>query len=932
MKCIISILSLWLSSSFIALYAAEKSFVPVDTTVGEFFTNPLGKDLSDLSFSWKLPAIRDGIAQSAYEIEVFKDGQKIWGSGKVDSSDSVKVPYGGGELKSAQKFSWRVRVWDEKGAVSDWSDFASFETGLLKNSDWKGLWIYSPENAKPLYKVSLPKRIVEVFNKTSERFGVAPVYLRKTFKVKDGLKSARLYVASRGIFEFTLNGKNVTDEKWGTGWTSYDKRVTSDTFDITNLLERGENTVGAILADGWYAGRITARNGFSPKPELLAQIELAYNDGTKEIVATDSSWKASTGGYIFSDIYDGEYFDARLEPYGWNKNGFDDSSWKNAKSGKSERLYKDSHPVFDAWKKRTENAQSEPIITPRRNQPVKVCGELTPISVREISKGVFVFDFGQNMVGVPRISIKGKEGFPVQIRFAEMLNKDGTLYTDNYRSAKSTDFFIPKSGGLETYTPKFTFHGFRYMELSGLAENWRPALDSVKGLVMHNDMPLSGTFLCSHPKINILQSNIQWGQRGNYFSVPTDCPQRDERMGWTGDAQVFIPTAAFNMNVNGFFSKWNQDMRDIQSPNGMMAHVVPNSWGGGSPAWGDAAVVCPWEIYLAYGDKKSLAENFEMMKGWVDFQKNTSKNLIRPDEGFGDWLQPSTTRGKDSKLWRGATPRPLIGTAYFARTAEIVSKTAKILGKDGEAKKYADLARDVRAAFIKEFVKDDGTVKSDCQTAYLLPLAFDILPDNLKDKAFAKLLKVLARDKWYLDTGFVGTPLLNPVLTKFGRMDLAYRIICNEGYPSWIYSINQGATTMWERWNSYSHEKGFGEAAMNSFNHYAYGAIGEWLYRDVAGIWHDENNVGYKNIIFAPKPGGGLTFASATYQSPYGLVVSNWQVKDGVMVWNVVVPPNSTGTLVVPAKNPKDVLINGKAVDKLKVEVASGTYRIEAKL
>lgn len=909
MKCSLSILAVSSVLAFAGVAAAD-GVAPFKTTVGEFFENPIGRDLSGLSFSWQIPNTGAGAAQSAYEIDVRKDGKSVWRTGKVESDASVKVPYGGAALKSGEKFTWRVRYWDEKGAVSDWSKESTFETGLLELSDWKGEWISSPAQCRPLYSLKAWRKGAM---RNFEKIGVPPAYFRKSFAAKKAVKSARLYAASRGIFEFSINGKPVSDTKWGTGWTSYSKRITSDTFDVSALLQNGENTIGAILADGWYAGRIENRwLERKVKPELLAQLEIEYADGSREIVATDSSWKSSSGAYYYSDIYDGEYCDANLEPENWDANGFDDSAWQNAA---------------------TSAINPKIAITPRRNQPIRVCERLAPISVKRMSAGTYIFDLGQNMVGVPRISVKGVKGRPIKIRYAEMLNKDGTMYTVNYRSAVSTDHYVPASNEVETYTPKFTFHGFRYVEISGLDAAWKPDASAVEGLVMHNDMPQTGTFVCSNPKINKLQQNIVWGQRGNYFSVPTDCPQRDERMGWTGDAQVFIPTAAFNMNVDGFFSKWNQDMRDCQEPSGAMAHVVPCGWGSGSAAWGDAAVICPWEIYLAYGDKKSLAENFDMMKKWVDFQKNTSKDLIRPDSGFGDWLQPSSTFGNDSKNWRGATPRPLIGTAYFARTADIVSKAAKILGKRDEAKKYADLARDVRAAFVRNFVSPDGSVKGDAQTAYLLPLAFDILPENMRAKVFGKFLKALKRDNLYLDTGFVGTPLLAGVLSKFGRSDLAYKIVQNEGYPSWIYSINQGATTMWERWNSFSHERGFGEASMNSFNHYAYGSIGKWLYANAAGINYDENAVGYKNIIFAPEIGGvGFDYAAATFQSPYGKVVSSWSVKGGKCVWNVSVPPNSTGTLVIPAKNVNGVMLNGKPVDSLTQNVASGDYKVEFSL
>ncbi|MBQ6533586.1 MAG: hypothetical protein IJI37_00295 [Opitutales bacterium] len=478
----------------------------------------------------------------------------------------------------------------------------------------------------------------------------------------------------------------------------------------------------------------------------------------------------------------------------------------------------------------------------------------------------------------------------------------------------------------------FTFHGFRYLEVSGLPRRAVPDESWAGAKVVYNDMPATGSFVCSNAKLNKLQSNIQWGQKSNYISVPTDCPQRDERMGWTGDAQVFCPTGAFNMNTNAFFAKWCQDLLDEQSPDGAYPNVAPKGWGFGNPAWGDAGVICPYEIYLAYADKKILAQNYEGMKKWVAFMKDTSKNLIRPDIGYGDWLQPSITKVSPiSDDWRGNTPRSLIGTAYFIKCADIVAKSADILGKKDDAKTCRKLANDAREAFIKEYYKSDGTIAAHTQTGYLLALAFDILPPEESKKAFAKFLEKFDADKRYLDTGFVGTPLIAPVLTKFGRNDLACALVLNEGYPSWIYSINQGATTMWERWNSYSKETGLAPAKMNSFNHYAYGAIGEWLYANVGGIWRCEKEPGYKTVVFAAKPAGGITSAEARLETPYGAALSSWKVEGGAMQWTVVVPPNSKGLVKLPAPAGKS-LVDGMAASSREFELASGRHFIEAEL
>ena len=908
---------------------------PFDTTVGEFFSNPLGYSLDDLSFSWKIPHLKDAngiyrknIKQSAYQIVVAKSPETLeksplWDSGKVLSDKSVQISYQGEPLVSRDRLYWKVRYWDENDVVSDWSDVNFFEAGLLQNSDWQAKWISATEPRTKLNrKINRPMWKSQYFSDY-----IPPALFRKQIEIKKSIKSARLYVASKGIFEFYLNGKKVSNEFWGTGWTDYNKRIQTNTYDITKMFERGDNTFGAIIADGWYSGRIafkTDRRGFyGDRPELLAQLEITYKDGSKDIIATDKSWKYSFGGIITSDIYDGETFDARKEPNGWNENDFDDSQWKTPN---------------------VKNVEKSPLLEPRRNQPIIVKDVLTPISVTKIGEGRFVFDMGQNMVGWAKIKVPSDDGRTYKIGFSEMLNKDGTPYTCAYRSCQSEDFYTSAGGSLyDTWEPKFTYHGFRYVEISGFDKNVNPTLDWVQGIVLYNDMQMSGSFFCDKPLVNKLQSCIQWSQKGNFFSIPTDCPQRNERLGWTCDAQVFCPTAAFNMNILGFFSKWALDLADSADEEGRIAQVAPNCIARkdemACAAWADAMVICPWEMYMAYGDEKILRKNYQAMKNWVDFMKKESTNLIRPNYGYGDWLQPSFTKRtnvKDNR--RGATPHPLIGTAYFIRSTDIMAKIAKILGNESDEKYFLNLAKDIRDSYNNTFVKLDGTVKSDTQTAYLLTLAFDCAPESLRKKIFENFLKTLEKTNYHLDTGFLGTPLLDPVLSRFGRTDLAYRLINNTTYPSWLYPVTQGATTMWERWNSYSHKDGFGSVMMNSFNHYGYGAVGQWLYRTVAGIWYDENQAGYKNILFEPKPAGNFNFAGATHETPYGTATSSWKISDGVMEWTVVIPPNSTGTLTFPTNKPKTIRVNGMPIapeifktsteNLPQLQLGSGTYQI----
>ncbi len=894
------------------IYSALPSFgaegpKPYDPTVGEGFVNPVGYSLEDLSFSWKLPLERKGISQTAYRIRVATspknlDSPDVWDSGKVESSQSVAVPYGGRAVKSGERLWWNVSVWDENGNEGAPSDPSFFEAGLLSNSDWKGKWIYRdfPPNCTRKYQ---SHKGVGIFEYRS------PVYLRKDFKTAaKKIEKARLYATARGAYQVYLNGKKVGDDFWSPGWTDYNKRIQTTTYDVTNMLSASDaNTLGAVVADGWYSGRLAWKlsegKGFYGKiPEFLAQLEIVYSDGTKEIICTDETWKAGLGGILNSDLYDGEEFDARREPIGWNAPDFDDSAWKEVS---------------------TKPVENTPSLDPRRNQPIVIKDTLTPISVKEISPGTYIFDIGQNMVGWAKIKIDGQSGQKIKIRFAEMLNDDGTLYVENYRTARSTDYYTC-AGGKAEWEPNFTYHGFRYVELSGLPAGEKIPLDSVEGRVLFNDMPLIGSFICSEPKINQLQSNIQWGQRSNFFSVPTDCPQRDERLGWTGDIQVFAPTAAFNMDVNAFMTKWLVDLDDARSTGNSVPKYAPvlNDKLQGGPAWGDAATLCPWEIYLSYGNPKILRNTFEMMKRHVDHCVSISKDYVYPDYGYGDWLEPF------SEDRRGTTPRSLIGTAFTARSAEVTAKTAKIIGRKNEAKKYEEIAQKAKEAFVKNFVDlETGKVKSGNQTAYLLALSFDLLPENIRPKAFENLKDSIKRSNYHIGTGFVGTPLINPTLSRYGDYALAMRLLKNETYPSWLYPINQGATTMWERWNSYTKDKGFGDVSMNSFNHYAYGAIGKWMYSEVGGLALDPKQPGYKNIIFAPKPDKTMRYASAKHITPYGEAASIWKYTDGVLEWKVTIPANATGTIVFPTKNLDSIRFDGHPLSA-KVEMDEHGYPV----
>lgn len=826
-------------------------------TVGEGFVNPLGFHDASPTFSWKLPA---GMKkQTAYRIET-KSGETRWDSGWVESEQSTFVRHVGAPFASRQQVEWRVSFRDEQGKDSGWSKPAHLEIGLLSAADWQAQWIRPsqemPTNGEPVAN------------------------LRRTFPLAKKVALARLYVTARGLFELQLNGQRVGRDYFANGFTSYHKRLDTLTYDVTDQLHRGENTLQAMLGKGWYAGRLTwakNQNGFYGKdPELLLQLEITYQDGSRETVVSDGKWEGTFEGPVLSSsIYDGESYDARKELADWKP------VLANADLGSAQ-------------------------LVPKSFPPVRETQMLAVKSITEPQPGHFVFDLGQNMVGWARIKLPMEKDQTVTLRFAEMLQKDGTLYTENYRTAKSTDTCTAAKTGTVEWQPHFTFHGFRYVELSGLPVGAKPQKSWVNGVVLHSDIPQIGNFSSSHAKLNQLQSNIVWGWRGNSLDIPTDCPQRDERLGWTGDAEVFSPTAIFNYDCHAFWKSWLGSMRDDQFADGRIPHVVPDvllpKGQGDSPGWMDAATVIPWEIYVRTGDTNVLAENYLMMEKLVGWYRSQSVNGLTPNmKGFGDWLQPyPKIQNGDNR--RGDTPFALLGAAYYARSALLLANSARVLNRDADAQRYAAEAAAVRQAFSKFYFDADGktTNAPETQTAYVLALAFDLLPQELKPKAAAHLARLVGEADGHLRTGFLGTPYIARVLDESDRTDLACDLLFKESYPSWLYTVNQGATTMWERWNSYSSDKGFGTASMNSFNHYAYGAIGQWMYERVAGLAPDPAHPGYKHFFVRPIIPKQLDFARAELETPYGKASSTWKKRDGKIVIDVIVPPNTTATIEFP--------------------------------
>ena len=893
---------------------AAKAGVEVVGPRTEYKENPLGLDARQPRLSWRLESGRRGVAQSAFEIRVARteSGLRskaglVWSSGRVSSGASVHRPYEGPALESRQRYWWQVRVWDEGGAASGWSAPAWWEMGLLEPSDWRASWI----------EPDLPD--------DPSTSGPAPM-LRREFELKGPVRSARAYVTSHGLYEVWLNGRRVGDELFTPGWTSYGERSQYQTYDVTSLLRNGRNAVGALLGDGWYrgdlAGWIGRRNVYGDRLALLLQMEVTYRDGSREVLGTDASWKAATGPILMSEIYHGETYDARLEKPGWTAAGFDDREWEGVK-------------VVD---------HGTDVLVAPVGPPVRRIEELRPVEIVKTPAGDTVVDMGQNMVGWVRLEVDGPAGTTVTLRHTEVLDKDGNFYTESLRAAKQEVRYTLKGGGPETYEPRFTFQGFRYVAVEGYPGELTP--DRLTGVVIHSDMPRSGALETSRPLVDQLQHNIVWGQKGNFLDVPTDCPQRDERLGWTGDAQVFARTAAFNFDVAAFFTKWLRDLAADQLDDGAVPHVVPNvltrpdNRAAGAAGWADAAVIIPWTMYLTYGDRRLLEEQYESMARWVEYERGRAGDDLvwDGDFHFGDWLAYAAPP-REARSYPGATTgTDLIATAFFAHSTDLLQRIAGLLGRSEDAERYGELLSRVKEAFREEFVSRRGRVGENTQTAYVLALHFDLLPEDVRAAAAERLAREV-RERGHLTTGFLGTPYLCHVLSRYGYLDEAYMLLNREEYPSWLYPVTQGATTIWERWDGQKPDGTFQDPSMNSFNHYAYGAIGEWMYRVVAGIEIDEAAPGYKHVLIQPRPGGDFTRVKAHHETMYGRVGSEWTLADGRFSLTVEVPANTTASVRLPGARLPDVTEGGRTLssaaglgvprqegDAVVVDVGSGRY------
>ncbi|MFY9932472.1 MAG: family 78 glycoside hydrolase catalytic domain [Streptosporangiaceae bacterium] len=896
-----------------------------------YLADPLAVAPGRVRLSWELQGEGRDRRQQAYQVRVLAgrdagaeaepgagaqagpdEDAVAWDSGRVESADSADVGYAGRPLVPGGRYAWQVRVWDENDARSPWSEAAWFEVELDPQQGWRGSWIgLGPvrENVSP------PEGQPDPVGKS-----MAPVpYLRRAFQLDQpaaSVRAARLYVTALGLYEARLNGARVGDAFLTPGWTDYDRRVQYQAYDVTAQLRDGENVLGALLADGWYSGFVgfdAKRAGahYGSSPELLAQLVIAFTGGTVQTVATDEEWRGRSGAIGHADLLMGERHDLTLEPSGWDAAGFDDRDWRpvRCQDQASRRIVADPGP------------------------PVRVTQEIAPVQVSRDPDGRYLADFGQNLPGWLTVRVRGPAGAQVRVRHGEALTAQGRLYTENLRTARQADEFVTP-GGAAVFEPRFTLHGFRYAEISGYPGELGPG--DLTARVVHSDIEAAGSFRCSQEWLNQLFRTIDWGQRGNFISVPTDCPQRDERLGWLGDAQIFARTACYNRDVAAFFAKWLDDVADAQLDSGAFTDIAPRLRGfarTGAPAWADAGVIVPWTVYLMYGDRSIVARHFAAMTAYMDSLERANPDYLRRHDlgaGYNDWLAP----GADD------TPRELLATAYWAHDAALMAEMAAAIGQAADAARYRALRDKIGAAFADTFVSADGRMTSGTQTAYVLGLHMGLIPAGLRTAAADQLAAAIERADGHLTTGFVGVGYLLPVLSSHGRDDLAYRLLGQRSRPSWRYMMDQGATTIWERWDGWTPEHGFTSPAMNSFNHYSLGSVGEWLYRFVLGIEPAAGVAGFGRLTVRPHPGGQLDWAEGAYHSARGPIRVRWERSGGEFGLDLELPPNSTASVRVPSADPARVRdADGRSPDSTAgfpgaagvreavFEVGSGAYR-----
>ncbi len=805
----------------------------------EYLKNPRGIDVLQPRFQWWLEDSRRGEMQTAYQVLVAsspallaEDQGDVWDSGKVMSSDSTQVVYKGKALQTGHDYYWKVRYWNSQGNPSAYSQPAWFEMGLLARSDWKGQWIGGEG------------------------------LLRKGFTLPWKVVRARAYITAIGYYELHVNGKKIGDNVLDPAWTVYSKRVLYSTYDVTPELKEGANAVGVMLGGGWateVAGNIPASY---KAPELLFQMNIQLADGKTVSISSDTTWKTAKGPIVSDSIYDGDIYDARLEKPGWDEPGYNDSGWAPAR----------------------EEQGTEGAISAEMMPPIRVVETLQPRSMTNPEPGVYVYDFGQNFAGWAELRVRGPRGTKVEMRFSELLYPNGMPNRQNLRSAKARDIYILNGMGLEVYQPHFTYHGFRYVELTGYPGT--PNLNTIEALVVHSDVHTIGSFSSSREILNKIQHLIYWGQLSNLYSIPTDCDQRNERQGWMGDAQASAPEAMMNFNMAAFYTNFIRDIRDAQKPDGEVPDTVPLKYGRypADPAWGTAYPLLCWYMWQNYGDRRILQENYEGLKKYEEFLQSRAQGNVLRYSYYGDWVAVVPT------------PGALVSDAYYYRDTEVLANIAKILGKTEDAESYAKLAGVIKDAFNKTFFNaTTGKYANGSQTAQAMALAMGLVPAQDRGEVNGDLTNnIVYQYNTHLTTGFIGAKYLLPALTEDGRSDLAYELAARKTFPSWGFMVERGATTLWELWQD---KVG---PSMNSHNHIMFGSIGAWFYHALGGINLGPNGEGYRHILIEPNIVENLDWASASVQTVRGLVSCSWVQKQGKVVMNVVIPPNSNAKVVVP--------------------------------
>lgn len=876
----------------------------------EYKVNPIGMDIKAPRFSWIMESDQRGVMQSAYQVFVASSLESlnankgdIWDSKKVESDKSIQISYEGNTLESNKKYCWKVTVWDQDGKTHT-SEPAFWRTGLFNDSDWKAKWI------------GLDKAVGEDDPDTPHR-KLSARMLRHEFDVEKKIKSATAFISGLGLFELYLNGEKIGDQVLAPGLTEYNKRTFYMTFDVTENLQQNKNAIGVILGNGrYFAPRTneptkTRTYGF---PKVIFQLEVQYEDGTTNSVITDDSWKLTTKGPTRkNNEYDGEYYDARMEFDGWSNSGFNDADWMNAE-------------LVDKPGK---------LLVSQPNEAIKIMEELNPIEVNEIKPGTFIFDMGQNMVGWVELFVNGKKGDKVTLRFSETLNDDGSLFLDNIRGAEVTDTYILKGDGDERWEPKFTYHGFRFVEMIGYPGN--PLLSSLKGKVVYDAIENTGTFTCSNPLINSVYKNAYWGIRGNYRSMPTDCPQRDERQGWLGDRSAECTGESFIFDLSMLYNKWLMDIQDAQQESGSIPDVAPSYWPiySDNTTWPGTYLFASDMLYSQYGDLKTIETHYPYMQKWIKYMSQFLRNDIMPKDTYGDWCVPP----EDLKLIHSndalrTTSSEYIGTAYFYFELKLMAKFARLLDEKNDEVEYLKMADKLKTAFNKKFLdKREIIYSNNSQTVNILALAFDLVPTEYRERVVNNLLqKILSESDSHVGNGIIGGQWLMRTLTNNGHADVAYTLATQQTYPSWGYMVTQGATTIWELWNG-----DHGDPGMNSGNHVMLlGDLIIWYYENLAGIKADPEIPAFKHIIMKPYVLGGLTNVNSSYNSIYGEIKSKWDLKNSKFNWKISIPANTTATIYVPTLEQEDVMegnilaSNSKGVKFIKWDENWAVFEIES--